>query len=103
MGPCPPRDASTTKYGADASLAIEATEDRSRLWGAQTPQVFRTEALRGALEVSAEVRDAATDEAMLVEQAGGTVLLHHCEAPNLKVTTPADLRLAELLLADRAG
>jgi 2-C-methyl-D-erythritol 4-phosphate cytidylyltransferase len=87
----------------NAGLVIEATEDRARLWAAQTPQVFRTEALRGALEVAEDVRDAATDEAMLVERAGGTVLLHHCEAPNLKVTTPADLRLAELLLADRAS
>jgi len=87
----------------NAALVIEATEDRTRLWAAQTPQVFRTEALRAALAVGAEVRDAATDEAMLVERAGGTVLLHHCEAPNLKVTTPADLRLAELLLSARAA
>lgn len=85
----------------NAGLVVERTEDRSRLWAAQTPQVFRTEALRAALEVDAEVRDAATDEAMLVERAGGAVLLHHCEAPNLKVTTPADLRLAELLLGER--
>ena len=45
--------------------------------------------------------DAATDEAMLVEAAGGTVLLHDPGAPNLKVTTPLDLRVAELLLAER--
>jgi 2-C-methyl-D-erythritol 4-phosphate cytidylyltransferase len=89
--------------GGNAGLVIEGTEDRSQLWAAQTPQVFRTKALRAALEVDPEVRDAATDEAMLVERAGGTVLLHHCEAPNLKVTTPADLRLAELLLAERVG
>ncbi len=87
----------------NAGFVIEATEDRARLWAAQTPQVFRTEALRAALEVDAEVRDAATDEATLVERAGGAVLLHRCEAPNLKVTTPADLRMAELLLADRLG
>ncbi len=47
-------------------------------------------------------RDAATDEAMLIEAAGGTVLLHEVTAPNLKVTTPLDLRVAELLLAARA-
>jgi 2-C-methyl-D-erythritol 4-phosphate cytidylyltransferase len=80
---------------------ISETLDRSELWGAQTPQVFRTEALRAALEVDAEVRDAATDEAMLVESAGGMVLLHDPGAPNLKVTTPLDLRVAELLLAER--
>ena len=54
-----------------SQLAVERTLDRSRLWAAQTPQVFRTEALRAALEVDAETRDAATDEAMLVEAAGG--------------------------------
>ena len=39
---------------------------------------------------------------MLVEQAGGTVLIHQAGPENLKVTTPLDLRLAELLLAQRA-
>jgi 2-C-methyl-D-erythritol 4-phosphate cytidylyltransferase len=77
--------------------AIVETLDRSELWGAQTPQVFRTAALRAALEA----HEAATDEAMLVEAAGGTVLLHDPGAPNLKVTTPLDLRVAELLLAER--
>jgi 2-C-methyl-D-erythritol 4-phosphate cytidylyltransferase len=80
---------------------IGRTLDRSELWGAQTPQVFRTAAVRAALELDASDRDAATDEAMLVEAAGGIVLLHDPGAPNLKVTTPLDLRVAELLLADR--
>lgn len=79
---------------------VEGTEDRARLWRAQTPQVFRTEALRGAL--AAAVRpDEATDEAMLVEAAGGTLLIHPVAEPNLKVTTPLDLRVAELLLGER--
>ena len=81
--------------------AVVETLDRSELWGAQTPQVFRTAALRAALDVDATVRDAATDEAMLIEAAGGKVLLHDPGAPNLKVTTPVDLRVAELLLAER--
>jgi len=81
--------------------AVEATLDRNELWGAQTPQVFRVAPLRAALEVDAKVRDAATDEAMLIEAAGGTVLLHDPGAPNIKVTTPLDLRVAELLLAER--
>jgi 2-C-methyl-D-erythritol 4-phosphate cytidylyltransferase len=83
-------------------LAIERTEDRARLWGAQTPQVFRAEALRAAL-AAAERPEEATDEAMLVEWNGGTVLIHPVEGENLKVTTPLDLRVAELLLAERAG
>jgi 2-C-methyl-D-erythritol 4-phosphate cytidylyltransferase len=69
------------------------------LWAAQTPQVFRAAALRTAIEVPEEARDAATDEAMLVEAAGGLVLIHPSSPSNLKVTTPTDLRLAELLLA----
>jgi 2-C-methyl-D-erythritol 4-phosphate cytidylyltransferase len=89
--------------GQKAQLEVERTLDRSSLWAAQTPQVFRAEALRKALEVDAEPRDAATDEAMLVEAAGGRVLIHPAPVENLKVTTPLDLRLAELLLAERAG
>jgi len=81
-------------------LAIEATEDRSRLWAAQTPQVFRTQALREAL-AAAERPEEATDEALLVEWNGGTVLIHPVAEQNLKVTTPLDLRVAELLLAER--
>jgi len=80
---------------------VEATLDRSELWAAQTPQVFRTEALRAALPVDEAMRDAATDEAMLIEAAGGIVLLHEVSGPNLKVTTRDDLRVAELLLQER--
>jgi 2-C-methyl-D-erythritol 4-phosphate cytidylyltransferase len=86
----------------NAHRVVGETLDRAELWGAQTPQVFRTEALRRALEVDRSVRDAATDEAMLIEAAGGKVLIHDPGAPNLKVTTPLDLRVAELLLAERA-
>jgi len=81
---------------------IEGTLDRSTLWAAQTPQVFRTEALREALAAAADP-DAATDEAMLLEAVGGRVLVHPVSEPNLKVTTPLDLRLAEQLLADRSS
>jgi 2-C-methyl-D-erythritol 4-phosphate cytidylyltransferase len=81
------------------SRAIEGTLDRGRLWAAQTPQVFRVEALRRALRSDSGI--AATDEAMLVEAVGGRVLIHPTPSPNLKVTTPLDLRLAALLLAER--
>jgi len=85
----------------NATLVVGQTLDRSTLWAAQTPQVFRVEALRAALDVDAAARDAATDEAMLIEATGGTVLIHPTSPENLKVTTPLDLRLAELLLAAR--
>ncbi|HEY4779909.1 MAG TPA: 2-C-methyl-D-erythritol 4-phosphate cytidylyltransferase [Solirubrobacterales bacterium] len=88
---------------AGGALVVESTVDRSCLWAAQTPQVFRAAALREALEVEAEVRDAATDEAMLVEAAGGRVLIQPAPAENLKVTTPLDLQVAEMLLAERVN
>jgi 2-C-methyl-D-erythritol 4-phosphate cytidylyltransferase len=91
---------SSTSDVQDRKLTIEATEDRSRLWRAQTPQVFRTQALREAL-AAAERPEEATDESMLVEAAGGTVLIHPVAEQNLKVTTPLDLRIAELLLTER--
>jgi 2-C-methyl-D-erythritol 4-phosphate cytidylyltransferase len=91
------KTASTGEAPANAVL-IEGTEDRSTLWAAQTPQVFRTEALRAALAVDAATRNAATDEAMLIEAAGGTVLIHPSGPENFKITTPHDLRLAELFL-----
>ncbi len=87
--------------GKKAQLEVERTLDRSRLWAAQTPQVFRVPALRGGLAVDADKRDAATDEAMLVEAVGGTVLIHPTSGENLKVTTPLDLRVAELVLEGR--
>jgi len=85
------------------SLAIEETVSREGLWAAQTPQVFRTEALCRALAADAGRVEAATDEAMLVEAAGGRVLIHPAPAENFKVTEPADLRLAELLLGSRGA
>jgi 2-C-methyl-D-erythritol 4-phosphate cytidylyltransferase len=98
-------DLSTTygPYGViKSSTVVEETLDRGRLWAAQTPQVFRTEALRHAM-VAAEGVSAATDEAMLVEAAGGRVLIHPSPPENLKVTTPLDLSLAGLLLGERSG
>jgi 2-C-methyl-D-erythritol 4-phosphate cytidylyltransferase len=85
------------RAGEDGVIA--ATEDRETLWAAQTPQAFRTTALRDAYAQAGAAVAGATDEAMLVERAGGTVLIEPAPASNLKVTTPEDLRLAELLLA----
>jgi 2-C-methyl-D-erythritol 4-phosphate cytidylyltransferase len=82
---------------------VGGTLDRERLWAAQTPQVFKVEALREALAGDPERVAAATDEAMLVEAAGGRVLIHPSSPENLKVTTPLDLRLAEMLLAERSA
>ena len=92
----------TVKRAGDAHEVAE-TVNRDELWAVQTPQVFRTAVLRDALDVAPERIAAATDDAMLVEQAGGKVLLHPSSPGNLKVTTPLDLRIAELLLAERGA
>lgn len=84
--------------GVDDTTEVEATVDRGRLWAAQTPQAFRVESLRRALDADPADVEAATDEAMLVEAAGGRVLIHPSSPQNLKVTTSLDLRLAEILL-----
>jgi 2-C-methyl-D-erythritol 4-phosphate cytidylyltransferase len=81
---------------------VQRTLDRSRLWAAQTPQAFRSQALRRALAASESLADA-TDDAMLVELIGGRVIVHDAPPENLKVTTPRDLRMASLLLAERAA
>ena len=80
---------------------VVATLDRSRLWAIQTPQAFRREVLERALDVDAATLAQATDDAWLVERAGGTVRVVESTPENFKVTTPHDLRVAELLLGER--
>ena len=77
---------------------VTFTLDRSVLWAIQTPQVFRADVLRRALDVEDEVLAAATDDASLVEAAGGSVRVVEAPAENFKVTTAADLARAEALL-----
>jgi 2-C-methyl-D-erythritol 4-phosphate cytidylyltransferase len=82
---------------------VVRTLDRSRLWAVQTPQAFRREALERALDQDDEIVGAATDDAALVEALGGTVRLVPAPRENLKITTPFDLRVAELLLRERVA
>jgi 2-C-methyl-D-erythritol 4-phosphate cytidylyltransferase len=77
---------------------VVETVGREGLVGAQTPQAFRAETLRGALR---DVDEAATDCASLVERAGGRVAVVEGDPRLLKVTTPRDLDLVEALLAPR--
>jgi len=80
---------------ATADGTVEQTLDRSRLWAAQTPQVFRYDLLlRAHREVTAEV----TDDAAMLETLGLPVKLFEGSATNIKVTTPDDLRLAEAII-----
>ena len=84
---------------ANADLTVTQTLDRAGLWAVQTPQVFRREALERALDVDGQLLAQATDDASLVERAGGKVLLIPAPAENLKITTPLDLAFAEMLLS----
>lgn len=88
---------------AGADLMIAETVDRRDHWLAQTPQAFRADALRRAISaaITGEYMDTVTDCASLIEAAGGRVRIVPSAAPNLKVTTPADIEVAERLLEIR--
>jgi 2-C-methyl-D-erythritol 4-phosphate cytidylyltransferase len=82
---------------------VTRTLHRDHLWAIQTPQVFRRAALQAALQnADEELLARATDDAWLIERSGGTVRVVQASAENLKITTRTDLRLAELLLAERS-
>jgi 2-C-methyl-D-erythritol 4-phosphate cytidylyltransferase len=81
--------------------AVTRTLDRSSLWAVQTPQVFRRAALERALDASDAVLAGATDDAWLVERAGGTVRVVAAPPENIKVTNRGDLSVAELVLRGR--
>jgi 2-C-methyl-D-erythritol 4-phosphate cytidylyltransferase len=81
---------------------VRATLDRSRIWLAQTPQAFRTDLIRRAHEAAAREGIQGTDDAALVERLGVSVEIVPGSEENMKVTTTADLILAEAVLAARA-
>lgn len=87
---------------ADGEGRIRQTLDRSSLWQVQTPQTFRRELLLSAYKKAAEADFLATDDAALVEWAGGEVHLVRGSYFNFKVTTPEDLLLAEAVAAGRS-
>jgi 2-C-methyl-D-erythritol 4-phosphate cytidylyltransferase len=93
---------SDTIKRADGAGRVLQTLDRSSLWAVQTPQAFRRAPLERALAASPEELARATDDAWLIEREGGSVAVVAASEENIKVTTPRDLRLAELLLAERA-
>jgi 2-C-methyl-D-erythritol 4-phosphate cytidylyltransferase len=94
--------ADTIKEVGDDGV-VTRTLSRSALWAVQTPQVFRRAALERALSAPDDVLAAATDDAWLVERDGGTVRVVAAPPENLKITTPADMRVAELALGARQG
>jgi 2-C-methyl-D-erythritol 4-phosphate cytidylyltransferase len=91
----------TVKQAGDDGI-IAATLARDRIWLAQTPQVFRAELIHSA-HAAAMGGSGATDDALLVEQLGHPVRIVRGNPENRKITTPADLRWAAWLLAERAA
>ncbi len=87
----------------DSDGAVIATEDRSTLWVAQTPQVFRSETIRVAYAAAEEEGFLGTDDASLVERDGGRVVMLLGPRDNLKVTVPEDLLVVERVLESRKG
>jgi len=80
---------------------VVATLERETIWLAQTPQVFHADLLRRAYEKAARDQAIVTDDAALVERIGVAVHLVRGSPENIKVTTPADLIIAEAILANR--
>ena len=81
---------------------VMATPDRDSLRAVQTPQVFDFDLLRGALKKAEEAGASVTDDCSAVELMGMSVKLVEGDEENIKVTTPLDLKIAELLLEERA-
>ena len=79
---------------------VTDTPDRASLQAVQTPQVFDFDLLRGALKKAAEDAAAVTDDCSAVERLGMAVKIVEGDERNLKVTTPMDLKIAEVLLEE---
>ncbi|SFM49249.1 2-C-methyl-D-erythritol 4-phosphate cytidylyltransferase [Marinobacter zhejiangensis] len=82
----------------DQGVDVCGTQDRSRLWRALTPQMFRYGDLKQALEQAVENQCVVTDEASAIEMAGATPRIVEGRPDNIKVTLPADLAMAEFIL-----
>ncbi len=80
---------------------VESTPDRSGLYAVQTPQVFKVNVYRAALEKSLGAKEQPTDDCSVAEQYGLRVIITEGSDENLKVTTPTDLVLAEAILQMR--
>ena len=85
----------------DAAGVVRATPDRNRLWLAQTPQIFRRQVLERAYAQPPEVLAEATDDAQLVELAGGHVRMVMGSHRNIKLTTPTDMIVAAAVLGQQ--
>ena len=81
-----------------AGGVVSSTPDRKTLQAVQTPQVFDLDMLRGALKKAKEDGAEVTDDCSAVERLGMSIKIVEGDERNIKVTTPMDLKIAELLL-----
>ena len=88
-----------TMKRADDKQRVAETIDRSHLWHALTPQMFRLHLIRKVLNESIDKGVMVTDESSAMEQAGYQPKLVEGHADNIKITTPGDLAVAEALLS----
>ena len=79
---------------------VKETPDRASLQAVQTPQIFDFDILRGALKKAKQDGAQVTDDCSAVERMGMAVKIVEGEERNLKVTTPPDLKIAQLLLEE---
>lgn len=92
----------TLKQTATANV-VEKTVDRSNLWRAQTPQMFRYARLLDALEKAIAGKRYPSDESQAIEWLGDQPRLVEGSANNIKITTQHDLQIAESILKGRAA
>jgi 2-C-methyl-D-erythritol 4-phosphate cytidylyltransferase len=85
---------------AEDGIVIE-TPDRSKLFAIQTPQVFKSEILKAALQNAKNKNIPVTDDCSAVEAMGAYVALSNGSFENLKITTPIDLAIAETIVESR--
>ena len=101
-GVVPVTPVSDTIKSVENGIVLE-TLDRTKLYATQTPQAFRLGLLRKAYVRFEERLHVATDDASLIERAGGRVLVVAGEKTNIKLTTPDDLIIAEAILCARGA
>lgn len=96
------RASDTVKIAKADSAAVAASPDRSLVWTAETPQVFRTSDILRAYRKVNEAGRKVTDDSAALETVGIEVSLVENADVNLKLTRPADFALAEAVLKSRA-
>ena len=90
----------TVKY-VEKGVTVTRTEDRSKLWAVQTPQAFGYNLITKAYKKVVEEKLDVSDDASAVESIGEAVKIYETTAPNIKITTVDDLRVATALIASR--